>query len=178
MAVGCVGTLTTVVGNVGVDIDDFGVGTTVVVDGVLEIEAVVGELKDGDGDGDVSQSGVIDIDDTWECGTAKGAEDPAGLIMLEVLAIGKAEGTVSMVVVTATVCAGSVISIVSVITGRGFGGSETVDMTVSSVGVRVLPGAVMVFVISWVCTTVVRAAPAPDDELAAESELPSTATTE
>ena len=83
-----------------------------------------------------------------------------------------------MVIVTATVCAGFVISIVLVITGGGFGGSETVDKTVSIAGVRVLPGLVMVLVISWVCTIVVRAAPAPDDELAAESELPSTATTE
>ena len=83
-----------------------------------------------------------------------------------------------MVTVTATVCAGVVMSIVLVITGCGFSGSETVDRTVSIIGVCVLPGAVMVLVISWVCTIVVRAAPAPADELAAESELPSTATTE
>ena len=82
MAVGCVGTVTTVVGNVNVDIDDFGVGRTVVVVGVLEIEAVVGKVKDDDGDGEVSQSGVVDIENTWEGGTDKGAEGPAGSIML------------------------------------------------------------------------------------------------
>ena len=82
MAVGCVGTLKTVAGYADVDIDDFGVGRTVVVVEVLEVEAVVVEVEDGDGDGEVSPSGVVDIDDTWECGTDKGAEGPAGLIML------------------------------------------------------------------------------------------------
>ena len=82
MAVGCVGMLTTVVGYADVDIDDFGVRRTVVVVGVLEVEAVVGKVEDRDGDGEVSQSGVVDVDDTWECGTDRGAEGPAGLIML------------------------------------------------------------------------------------------------
>ena len=56
--------------------------------------------------------------------------------------------------------------------------TDTVDETVCVIGALVLAGAVTVSVVSCVCTMVAWAAIWPDDEVAAEPELPSTATTE
>lgn len=85
----------------------------------------------------------------------------------------------TMLMVTSTVFAGSVTSIVFVsVLGASVSCDIIVDKTTFVVGVCVVAEAVVVVVFSCVRMIVDCPVETPDDEVAAEPELPSTATTE
>lgn len=153
-----------------------GGGAIGVVEGerVLDVEGVEG----GGASSVVVQSGSVDAKDVCRAGAEGDVVDgPAGLTMLYVSWTGEAVETMSLVTVTATVFADSVISIVLVFAGC-VTESKMVDRMISVVGACVLAAAVTVLVVSSACIAVVSMGAAPDDEDAAEPELPSTATTE
>lgn len=109
---------------------------------------------------------------SWDVDVVDAGED-----MAEDIVVGLAGLT--MLMVTSTVFAGSVTSIVFVsVLGASVSCNIIVEKTTSVVGAGVVAEAVIVVVLSWVRITVNFPVEAPDDEIAAEPELPSTATTE
>lgn len=109
---------------------------------------------------------------SWDVNVVDAGED-----MAEDIVVGLAGLT--MLIVTSTVLTGSVTSIVFVsVLGASVSCNIIVDKTTSVEGAGVVAEAVIVVVLSCVRIIVGCPVETPDDEVAAEPELPSTATTE
>lgn len=70
------------------------------------------------------------------------------------------------------------VTVLCIVAAGCVSSTVTVESSTSVAGVTVVPGVVTVFVTSTVCMTVVSAACCSSEEVGAELELPSTATTE